>query len=242
MRLYKFLPKEYALLAMRERRLKIARLNELNDPFEMLPFAIKGNHGRVAFIQTMEQMNLIAGLLCFSRTWNNPVIWAHYADQHRGICLGFDIPKRYVKKVSYRRKRKPFPDNFLKWSYRRKLNLMKELLFTKFDDWRYEDESRVSIKLDWSTRTENGTFFKEWDHKLKLAQVIVGMRSPACKRELQHALRGYGEPVTLTKATASIKSFAVDACPDDVRNHDDVRYLRLLNDGLWHPLEFVNNL
>jgi hypothetical protein len=38
MRLYKFLDKHRALTSIRERRLKIARLTGLNDPFEILPF------------------------------------------------------------------------------------------------------------------------------------------------------------------------------------------------------------
>ena len=41
MRLYHFLNAEYGLLNIRHRRLKIARINELNDPFEFLGVATK---------------------------------------------------------------------------------------------------------------------------------------------------------------------------------------------------------
>lgn len=36
MRLYHFTSQKFGLLALKDRRLKIARINELNDPFEFL--------------------------------------------------------------------------------------------------------------------------------------------------------------------------------------------------------------
>lgn len=42
------------------------------------------------------------GILCFSKNWNNPVQWAHYADKHKGFCLGFDVPDEHPTKVTYR--------------------------------------------------------------------------------------------------------------------------------------------
>ncbi len=27
--------------------------------------------------------------------WSNPVIWAHYGDKHRGLCLGFEVPEMH---------------------------------------------------------------------------------------------------------------------------------------------------
>jgi hypothetical protein len=41
------------------------------------------------------------GMLCFSSDWSDPVIWAHYSDKHRGVCLGFEIPDVYGTKVNY---------------------------------------------------------------------------------------------------------------------------------------------
>lgn len=38
MRVYKFLDKKWALVALRDRRLKIGTYDNLNDPFELLPF------------------------------------------------------------------------------------------------------------------------------------------------------------------------------------------------------------
>ena len=33
------------------------------------------------------------GICCFSRSYKNLLMWAHYADKHKGVCLKFDISK-----------------------------------------------------------------------------------------------------------------------------------------------------
>lgn len=30
------------------------------------------------------------GMVCFSKRWNNSAMWGNYADNHRGVCLGFE--------------------------------------------------------------------------------------------------------------------------------------------------------
>ena len=51
------------------------------------------------------------GLLCFSKNWDNPVQWAHYADKHRGLCLGFDVVDSFLAEVKYKEERLP-ADNY----------------------------------------------------------------------------------------------------------------------------------
>lgn len=92
MRVYHFLSRNYGLEDIRLRRLKIATLDDLNDPFEMLGMALRDLELRQAFRATKAKMAERAGLLCFSRHWRNPVQWSHYAERHQGLCLGFDIP------------------------------------------------------------------------------------------------------------------------------------------------------
>ena len=59
----------------------------------------------------------------------NPLLWSHYADKHRGICLGFDMDDRILWQVKYVKERSPL-----------KLPLSKEtadqLLWTKYWDWK----------------------------------------------------------------------------------------------------------
>ena len=46
MRLHYFTTAQFGLEAIRDKRLKIARINELNDPFEFLGLALRNNIDR----------------------------------------------------------------------------------------------------------------------------------------------------------------------------------------------------
>jgi hypothetical protein len=96
-RLYHFTQAKYALDDLKYRRLKIASLNDLNDPFELRcvnlanpvhAMAFEGTEKSEGFVAAMAQRY---GVLCFSEDKFDILQWAHYAEQHKGICLGFDV-------------------------------------------------------------------------------------------------------------------------------------------------------
>jgi hypothetical protein len=102
MLVFHFINEEFGLEDLRKRRLKIATLNELNDPFEFLGVNLSGKSLRRAFKVMKDQLSVRYGLLCFSHNWHNPVQWSHYADKHRGLCLGFDIPEARLELLHIR--------------------------------------------------------------------------------------------------------------------------------------------
>src|SRR5262245_27709943 len=89
-RVYHFTPATHAISDIVFRRMKVARFSEMNDPIELLAF-MPGPAGQKAFRQYREEANKANGVLCWSADWREPVLWSHYADRHRGICLGFDL-------------------------------------------------------------------------------------------------------------------------------------------------------
>ena len=105
MQVYHFINTQYGQQALLKRGLKIARVHELNDPFEFMGIDVSEDTLREAMESVKDQYNEIWGILCFSNRWDNPVQWAHYADGHRGLCLGFDIPDEHLTKVTYKNKR-----------------------------------------------------------------------------------------------------------------------------------------
>jgi len=185
---------------------------------------------------TLERINGTAGVLCFSKSWANPVIWSHYGDQHRGICLGFDIADNMTTPIEYAAHREPFPD-ISTLEGQEKLDAVDRMLYTKWEDWHYEDEVRASVRWD-SETAENGLFFVDWGEFLRLAEVVVGMRSPTCKREIEQALMGYDHPVTFIRARASRASFDVELDPDGVLHHDDATCY-VWRGETRHPVQFV---
>ena len=100
-KVYKFVNSRYGLWDLCERKIKISRLDDLNDPFELR--AVRTS--RPEFNQILEnartKFSKNTGLLCFCEDWFNPVLWAHYAEGHQGLCLGFEILKDNVTKVKY---------------------------------------------------------------------------------------------------------------------------------------------
>lgn len=77
MRVYHFINEKFGLKDIRERRLKISRIMELNDPFELFGVELTDKKFR-RFVRS-EKMSVAenTGIICFSANWKNPVQWAH---------------------------------------------------------------------------------------------------------------------------------------------------------------------
>ena len=96
MLIYRYLPAEFALLAIQEQRLKVGRINNLNDVFDCWPRIIpnKGMDPDEAYRIAEKVMGVFShvwGSLSYCATAENLLVWSHYGDGHRGIALGFDI-------------------------------------------------------------------------------------------------------------------------------------------------------
>jgi len=204
-RVYKFLSEKWALEDIRTRRIKISEIHDLNDPFELIPFDLSDSDLRRELLSARDQMNK-SGVLSFSRCWSSPLLWAHYADKHRGICLGFDVARadKISKEVEYVEKRLPCPepDDLDKED-------AQQFLFTKFADWKHEEEVRV-----WTSRNveENGVYFANFDedkNNLTLREVIVGHRCCTERGSILALLSSYSQPVSVIKARLSYDSFRV---------------------------------
>jgi hypothetical protein len=81
------------------------------------------------------------GVACFLDNKDNLLMWSHYADSHRGVCMKFDILEAEdffspAKKVIYKQ---AYPV----YNYLSDKNKVADLLFTKSEDWKYEGEVRV---------------------------------------------------------------------------------------------------
>lgn len=133
-----------------------------------------------------------AKVTCFSKTHSNTLMWSHYAQNHKGICLEFngsmpanDVLERgtaFMVNVNY--------DRVGMIDY----NLDKERaivdLFTrKWSDWRYEEEVRIIIMDEEPIQKFDKSF---------LTGIIFGCRTPdSDKQEVLRLLSkgGYEVPV-----------------------------------------------
>lgn len=210
MRVYKFLPAKWALDDLERQRLKITRDDELNDPFELDVFDLSDPDFKRTWTETKKKFLLTEGFGCFSRNWKNPVLWGHYADKHRGICLGFDVRDDPLMEVSYTENRLVLnAANFPALPEEKKQELMYTALRTKYIDWRYEEEVRGYATLE--ERDESGHFFSDFDDNMKLTEVIRGAlcAEDDWKKIEEVIKRDYAGTVQFIKARLSDNSFEV---------------------------------
>ena len=201
MQAYHFRNQEFGLRAIKERRLKISRIMELNDLFEFLGANLKDRIFRFAMNATKKQLSETKGLICFSQHWTNPVLWSHYADHHRGLCLGFEVADNILEKVRYVKERIRYPGTI-------DSEIMKKFLSTKFEHWSYEQEYRAFVDLD-PEDVENDMHFMNFTENMKLNKVIVGHCSNVRRSEVNEALGDLRDKVETFKARAAFTKFEV---------------------------------
>jgi hypothetical protein len=209
-RVYHLLSADNALSDISLRRIRISRIRDLNDPFELLAVRADGKELRKALRSWAEEFNRGNGLLCFSKAWSNPVLWSHYASKHRGICLGFDVTDELLEGIQYRKDRLSVPYAENQPEVTLDEGFIRDLLRTKYEHWAYEEEFRAFVRLDHST-TEGGSYFYPFDLTIALKEVILG---PMCElpidriRELVHSTY---DSVSVVKARLAFKWFSVVA-------------------------------
>jgi hypothetical protein len=208
MRVYHLSDAQHALSNVALRRIKISRFSDLNDPFELLGADLRDKVLREAFRETKEELHKNKGLICFSKSWENPVLWSHYADKHRGICLGFDVPDHLLSPVDYT----PNPLKVAHDGIRNRPQINQEfmdaLLRTKFIDWKYEDEMRVFVQLDHKT-IESGLYFYPFSENLTLREVVLGPRCDLPINSIRSLVANFGPEVFVIKSRIAFTKFKV---------------------------------
>ena len=126
------------------------------------------------------------GVCCFSESYSSPVLWSHYGDQHRGLCIGYGIdrtPKPQLQKVIYGRSRgiktSALVRTFIHSDCEAQNELDRDVLLRKAGEWRYEHE--------WRLIGPQGL----QESPLLLKEVIFGLRcATAVKHSVVKALLG----------------------------------------------------
>jgi Protein of unknown function (DUF2971) len=208
MKLYHLTTSQFALSALALRRLKVARLSELNDPFELQAVSAETPEHYEFFRRVKERIDSTHGVLCFSKNWSNPVLWGHYADKLRGVALGFEITSPHLVPVIY--SKSPTMIDTDHETGLPKINdaLIDRLQRTKFEDWQYEDEMRVYVQLDQSLK-ESGLYFYPFDESIVLTEIILGPRCELPVESLKALLGANASGVRVIKSQLATQSFNV---------------------------------
>ncbi|MFK3964846.1 DUF2971 domain-containing protein [Ensifer adhaerens] len=209
MRLYYFTNEQFGLEAIRDKRLKIARIEELNDPFEFTAYVFPAKKERRIWAGIRADFGKEWGVLCMAETWHEPLLWGHYADKHRGICLGFDVEPGNWKSVDYVSQR-PALDKDWYADIKHRLRILDSMNRLKFDAWSYERERRCFYNLNaMKPDPVSGLYFAPLTSDIRLAQVIVGHRSTVTRERLARVLGDRASDVEQIKARPAFRSFEV---------------------------------
>lgn len=181
--------------------MKISKLDELNDPFEFLSVRGEEQSIRQQFRKMKTTISKTKGIISFSKNWRNPLLWGHYADNHKGVCLGMEIPDQLLNKIIYASSRLEIRHPIDEcW--------MEKMINTKFRHWRYENEHRIFAEL--RTPDHDGIYYAEFSENLILKEVIFGCRSTLNLDQVRKdLLPNTNAEITFRKVRPAFKTFRI---------------------------------
>lgn len=220
-RLYRFLEPHHVLPTIQSQKLKISLFDQLNDPHELLAAHLNMPQLKDVTEFLIERNKRMMWLLCWCESYSRAVMWAHYADRHKGAALGFDVATLGgLQKVKYTRT--PMLIDVDEWTTREltrwrlgeiKLNMkiakgidkyLRKVFSTRNADWVYEDEWRSYTTI---TDAENGLYFKPFKPGPYLREVVLGLRCKLSIEDIRKALASLPGNVEVLRAHAQGHGF-----------------------------------
>lgn len=170
------------------------------------------NHIKSGKLQ--ETVMEIVGVLSLSKTYDNILMWSHYAEYHKGFVVGFryemsdlidtNLPSELpVFPVMYSNERKSF--NYFGDESEYDIH---GALLTKSEHWKYEEEVRV---LD----LVRGPGIHDYNRSRRLHCVIAGAKInqedlTLLKNAVKQATKELGRKIYFYQARLSDKSFEIE--------------------------------
>ncbi len=154
MHLYRYQPiNKLTLTNLSKQKNWVADPLDFNDPFEFhLKEEIWSNKQKEVKVNHVESYenrekikNLVSkfGVVCYGSVDDSKLMWSHYADSHKGMCLVFEIPKENIEfglvKVEYSEE---IPSAYFDVDHADNWTHLIKIVKTKSIEWQYEKEFR----------------------------------------------------------------------------------------------------
>uniref|UniRef100_UPI0033423941 DUF2971 domain-containing protein n=1 Tax=Castellaniella defragrans TaxID=75697 RepID=UPI0033423941 len=150
------------------------------DPSHELPYENAYRRLLIARLKRELLLQYEKGVVSLAQRYNCPLMWSHYGDQHRGICIGYTVPPDALpnlQAVSYGGHRTVSADAvaamILDKDEAARSKVDAAVLFRKAKDWKYEKEWRLL-----GPRGLN-------ESSLDLCEIVFGMR---CSDSVKYAV------------------------------------------------------
>mgnify|MGYP003805798179 CR=1 FL=1 len=139
---------EYTRCIFTQNTIYFAHPDDFNDPFDCKIPPVENSLRH--FITRHQNF----GVFSLSENYSNILMWGHYADSHKGICIGFDSEKLRFR-FNYEgpcvsgpvQVRYPPDNEYPRWSFFDKVDdaHIETIYFTKAKLWKYEKEWRIIL-------------------------------------------------------------------------------------------------
>lgn len=113
---------------------------------------------------------------CFSKVYDEVLMWSHYANKHTGVCIGFEFPIEPLPKdfivfpVVYKDSVQPFD------VYANPFRIILHWIITKSHHWKYEKEVRAIIKNDSRKLLNDGNNYYYVIEKDWIKEIVFGCK------------------------------------------------------------------
>lgn len=115
------------------------------------------------------------GIACVSEKWNSILMWTHYADNHKGYCIGFDEKYLRYSQLFGKISRVTYSNIYPELNPLTKSKEERDIKhFYKSLEWEYEDEIRL-MKLYFDYTTEKPDRIINLENKY-IKEVILGLQ------------------------------------------------------------------
>lgn len=159
-------------------------------------------------------------IFCASRTPSNLLMWAHYAEQHRGAVLGFlpdvarDSMLTQIEPVAYSDRRPSLLDDsnlLARPTPESAAAANRRLYLTKSSEWSYEQELRLFIPSEVQPG-QNATFKRFYASEL--VEVYLGCRmSRESRGEVTELAKRLNAEVRIFSVILARRKYALDMSP-----------------------------
>ena len=178
--LYKYVSMRRVVDILKDQRLYLSDGTDLNDPFEITVTDKATN--------TIEHIKGLH-ILSLTNSYRNKLIWSHYTDSHKGVCLTIKVPNDLVYPICYSSRRiyKNYEDSEIndiiasskksqKTSVEKDFTLLnknKKIAYIKDIKWIYEKEYRIVFDEE----DEPGLINEDgkWFLPVKISNIYLGV-------------------------------------------------------------------
>ena len=185
--LYKYVRLKHVADILDNHRIYLSNGIDFNDPFEI---KIKDRYTKTT--RHIEGLHILS----LTNSYRNKLIWSHYTDSHKGVCVVLEVPDRLVYPICYSTKR-VFEDSDIdeiissstinaKKNVNVNYSLLsknKKIAYVKDKKWLYEKEYRIVF----DKHDEERLIFEggKWYMSVKIKRIYLGVNFEKNETEIQ---------------------------------------------------------